>query len=231
MQLQFMEDLLRIEAEAKYFFGATDRAYEQALLGELLKMIADAESLFGPRDRSYELLPPRISECLCAYPYIYPFRKIRIYLTSEAKTRFVASSQLAHEAIHVLGPTPSWTTVLEEGLAEWFSHSYMKRVYSLHSESPNCWYDAARRAVSPLLAKNKFVIKELRARQPLLSKIDESLLLEVAGVTPEQAKVLCADFESSWLTGSNWGEHATRGAQMFAAGFRSFWDKATNKHK
>lgn len=107
----------------------------------------------------------------------------------------------------------------------------MKRVYSLQSYSPNRWYDAARRAVSPLLAKNKFVIKEPRARQPLLSKIDEALLIEVAGVAPEQAKVLCADFESSWLTGSNWGEHATRGAQMFATGFRSFWDNTTKKHK
>ncbi|HEX7331746.1 MAG TPA: hypothetical protein VF290_09610 [Pyrinomonadaceae bacterium] len=82
MELHFMENLLRIEAEAKYFFGATDRSYEQKLLEELLKIIEEAELLFGPRDRSYELLPPRISECGCAHPYIYPRRKIRIYLTA-----------------------------------------------------------------------------------------------------------------------------------------------------
>lgn len=115
MQLEFMEDLLRIEAEVKHFFGGTDRSYEQTLMDELLKIIEEAELLFGPRDRSYELLPPRISECGCGHPYIYPFRKIRIYLTSHAKTRSMASYQLAHEAIHVLGPTPSWATVLEEG--------------------------------------------------------------------------------------------------------------------
>ena len=224
MQLEFMEKLLRIEAEAKYFLGATDRSYEQTLMDELLKIIEEAELLFGPRDRSYELLPPRISECGCAHPYIYPLRKIRIYLTSQSKTRHLASYQLAHEAIHVLGPTPSWATVLEEGLATHFSHAYMDRVYGLKFEAPNRWYDAAMRAVAPILGKNQFVVKELRARQPQISKIDETLLVEVAGIELDHAKLLCADFESSWLVGSTWGEHATRGAQIFANGFRSIWN-------
>ena len=220
-----MESLLRIEAEAKYFLGATDASYEQSLLEELLKIIEEAESLFGPRDRSYELLPPRISECGCAHPYVYPRRKIRIYLTSGSKTRYVASYQLAHEAIHALGPTQSWATVLEEGLATWFSNAYMKRVYGYQFEPPNRWYAAALRAVSPLLAKNKFVIKELRAHQPLISKIDETLLVEVAGIEPDQARLLCADFESSWLVGSTRGEHAAQGAQLFVNGFRSIWNE------
>ena len=122
----------------------------------------------------------------------------------------------------MLGPTQSWATVLEEGLATWFSHAYMKRVYGYQFEAPNRWYDAAMRAVSPLLAENKFVIKELRARQPHISKIDETLLVEVAGIEPDHAKLLCADFESSWLTASTWGEYAVRGSQLFVTGFRSF---------
>ena len=227
MQLNFMENLLRMEAEAKYFLGATDRAYEQTLHEELLKIIDEVELLFGPRDRSYELLPPRISECGCAHPYVYPLRKVRIYLTPHSKTRYVASYQLAHEAVHVLGPSNSWATVLEEGLATWFSHAYMKRVYGYTEEfaAPNRWYDAAMRAVAPLLAKNEFVIKELRARQPIISKIDETLLVEVAGVDPDQARLLCADFESSWLVGATWGEHIAGGAQLFVTGFRSIRDE------
>jgi len=221
MQLEFMERLLRIEAEAKYFVGATDRSYEQTLMDELLKIMEDAELQFGPRDRSYELLPPRISECGCAHPYIYPFRKIRIYLTSHSKTRSVASRQLAHEAVHVLGPTASWTTVLEEGLAECFAQSYMNGVYGLEVESPNRWYDAARRAVAPLLVKNEYVIKELRIRQPQISKIDEELLAEVAGIELDHARFLCSDFESCWITAPTWSEYAVRGAQLFANGFRS----------
>jgi len=223
MELQFMESLLRIEAEAKYFFGATDRSYEQTLMDELLKIIEEAELLFGPRDRSYELLPPRISECGCAHPYVYPFKKIRIYLMPHSKTRNIASYTLAHEAIHVLGPG-GWTNVLEEGLATYFSHAYMKREYGLQFEAPNRWYRAALLAVAPLLAENEFVIRELRARQPYLSKVDETLLMEVAGIELEQARILCADFESSWLVPSSWTEYATQSRKIFAEGFRSMWD-------
>ena len=218
-----MEHLLRIEAEAKYFLGATDREYERTLMDELSKIMKEVELLFGPRDSSYELLAPRISECHCAHPYVYPFRKVRIYLPPDSKTRHVASYQLSHEAIHVLGPTQSWATVLEEGLATWFSHEYMSRVWGLQFSEPNRWYAEARRAVAPLIAKNKFVIKELRVREPQISKIDEELLVEVAGIEHEQARILCADFESSWLIPSDWGEYATQGAQLFATGFRSFW--------
>jgi len=134
-------------------------------------------------------------------------------------------SQLAHEAIHVLGPTQSWATVLEEGLATYFSQAYMDRVYGFHFEAPNRWYDAAMRAVSPLLAKNKLVIKELRARQPQISKIDETLLVEVAGIELDHARLLCTNFESSWLTASTWNEYAVRGSQLFVNGFRSIWDE------
>jgi hypothetical protein len=224
MQLEFMENLLRIEAEAKYFLGATDRSYEQELMDELEKIIKLAELQLGPRDSSYELLPPRVSECGCAHPYIYPLRKIRIYLTAGATDRAVAARQLAHEVVHVLGPTPSWTTVLEEGLGECFSREYMKLIYGEPFRSPNRWYEAAMNAVAPLLDKNKFVVKELRERQPLISKIDDKLLMEVAGVEPTHAKLLCADFESSWITASSWSEYRDRGAQLFAKGFRSFWD-------
>jgi hypothetical protein len=225
MQLQFMENLLRIEAEAKYFLGATDRAYEQELLEELLKITEEAELLFGPRDSSYELLAPRISECSCAYPYVYPSKKIRIYLTAGAQDRSAALYQLAHEAIHALGPTQRWATVLEEGLATWFSDRYMRRVHGLQFGAPNRWYDAARRAVAPLLAENELVVKELRARQPQLSQVDESLLMEIAGIDADQARLLCAEFESSWLIGATWGEHAKGGAQIFVEGFHSIWNQ------
>lgn len=221
MEVWFMEYLLRLEAEAKYFVGATDRSYEQSLMDELLKIVDEAELLFGPRDRSYELLVPRISECRCAHPYIHPFRKIRIYLTSHCTTRYIASYQLAHEAIHVLSPTPCWATVLEEGLATYFSHRYMKRVYGLEFQAPDRKYDAALRAVTPLMAKNEFVIRELRARQPLISKIDEKLLIKVTGVEPDAAKFLCSHFESDDQESPTWSEYATQSAQ----GFRAIWDQ------
>ena len=225
MQIHILEGLLRYEAEAKAFLGITDRAYEQILFAELLQIMEEAESLFGPRDRSYELLPPRITECACAHPFVYPFRKVRIYLTKEATNRALASHFLAHETIHVLNPANSWATALEEGLGMWFCNAYTDRVHGFHFRSPNRWYEAALRALTPLMAKNKFVIKELRSRQPVISKIDKELLMEVAGADLEVAEFLCAPFDSSWLTAPTWGEYGAQSAKIFAEGFRSFWDE------
>jgi hypothetical protein len=111
---------------------------------------------------------------------------------------------------------------LEEGLATCFSHAYVKRVYGVELEPPDHRYGAAMRAVSPLLAKNEFVIKELRVRQPLISKIDETLLVEVAGIEPDQARFLCAEFENYWRATPTWSEQAAQGAQLFVDGLRSF---------
>jgi len=101
----------------------------------------------------------------------------------------------------------------------------MERNYKLYFEAPNRWYDAALRAVAPLLAKNKNVIKELRVRQPEISKIDEKLLVEIAGIELDQARFLCADFQNYWRPAMSWGELATGGAQLFANGLRSIMDQ------
>ena len=225
MELMLMESLLTLEAEAKSLFGATNRAYEQELKSELSRIVAEAELLFGPRDRSYELLSPRITESIIAHPRVFPFRKIRIYLTGLSKTRYLASYELAHETVHVLGPTESAATVLEEGVATYFSHRYVKRVYGLQLEEPDGPYNDALRAVAPLLAKNELVIKELRVRQPLISKIDERLLIEVAGVERAQAKFLCSDFQSYSQTTQSRTDYVAQGKQLFVNGFRSILDQ------
>ena len=138
----------------------------------------------------------------------------------------MASLELAHEAIHVLSPAAfgSGPTILEEGLAEWFAQRYVSRVHGLSFErgaDPKA--DAVMRAVSTLLAKNESVIKALRTRQPMISKIDERLLVEVAGVELSQAKFLCTDFRSYWRTPSPWSGFAAQGAERLAACLRSIW--------
>lgn len=40
-----MENLLAIEAEAKYLLAASDRSYEQTLMHELLRIFKEAERL------------------------------------------------------------------------------------------------------------------------------------------------------------------------------------------
>jgi len=80
---------------------------------------------------------------------------------------------------------------------------------------------AVMRAVSTLLAKNKFVVKDLRTRQPVISRIDEKLLVEVAGIERSQAKFLCSDFQSYWQP-SPWGS-AAQGVEHLASYLRSIW--------
>ena len=200
-----MEGLLAIEAETKFLLTANDRSYEEKLMQELLRIFKEAELLFGPRDASYELSVPRITECASSRTYIIrPLRMTRIYLSRESRSKpWVASTELAHEAIHVLSPVAfgSTLTILEEGLAEWFAQRYVSRVHGMTFErgsDPKA--DAVMRAVSTLLAKNQSVIKQLRTREPVISKIDEKLLVEVAGIELSQAKFLCTDFKSYWRT-------------------------------
>ena len=200
--LRLMEDLLAIEAETKFLLAASDHDYEQTLMQELLRIFKEAELLFGPRDDSYQLSVPRITACASSRTYIFrPLRMTRIYLSRDSRTKpWLASLELAHEAVHVLSPVGfGGPTILEEGLAEWFAQRYVNRVHGLSFErgsDPKA--DAVMRAVSTLLAKNASVIKTLRTRQPVISKIDEKLLVAVAGIELSQAKFLCTAFRSYW---------------------------------
>ena len=229
VMIDFMERLLMLEAEAESLFSGKNRPYELGLKELLLKMVEEAEFLFGPRDRSYELLQPRITESSVATPTVYPLRKIRIYLTSHAKTaRYMAAYELSHEAVHVLSPLPydEAPTILEEGLATYFSFRCVKKIYGVQFETTGYrHYDAAFRAVSSLLAKNEFVIKELRVHQPVISRIDEKLLVEVAGIDRDLARFLCRDFISFSRPSISWSAHATQTAQLFARGAQSLWDR------
>ena len=220
--LSFMEQQLAVEAEAKYLLSATERSHEQTLMQELSKIFKEAERQFGPRDTAYQLSIPRLTECATSRTYIVPpLRMARIYLSRDSRTKpWVASLELAHEAIHVLSPGGFGIgpTILEEGLAEYFAQRYVNRLHGLSFErGSNPKADAVMDAVSTLLTKNGSVIKQLRTREPAISKIDEKLLVEVAGIAPSQAKFLCTDFLSYWRTPSPLSE--------FAASLRSIWTR------
>ena len=226
--MRLMEDLLAIEAETKFLLTANDRSYEESLMQELLRIFKEAELRFGPRDTSYQLSVPRITECATSRTYIFrPLRMSRIYLSRVSRTKpWLASLELAHEAVHVMSPVGfgRGPTILEEGLAEWFAQRDVSRVHGLSFEwGTNPKADAVMRAVSSLLAKNESVIKQLRTRQPVISKIDEKLLVEVAGIELSQAKFLCTDFKSYWQTQSPLSGFAAQGAERIAACLRSIW--------
>ena len=228
MALRLMEDLLAIEAETKFLLGARDRSHEEKLMQELLTIFKEAETLFGPRDSSYQLATPRITECASSRTYILgPLRKTRVYLSRDAKTKpWVASLELAHEAVHLLSPRAfgSSLTILEEGLAEWFAQRYVSRIHEMTFErGSNPKADAVMREVETLLAKNELVIKRLRTHQPVISKIDERLLVEVAGIEVSKAKFLSSGFRAYWRASSPLGAVAAQGAEHIANYFRGIW--------
>jgi hypothetical protein len=223
-----MEELLALEAETKFLLTASDRSYEKTLMQELLKIFEEAELLLGPRDASYQLSIPRITECATSRAYMFaPLRMTRIYLSRESRIKpWMASLELAHEAVHVLSPAGigRGPTVLEEGLAEYFAQRYVNRVHGMVFErGANAKADAVMKAVSNLMAKNRFVIRDLRTRQPVISNIDEKLLVEVAGVEVSQARFLSSDFQSYWQP-SPWSKFASEGAERLAACLRSIWN-------
>jgi hypothetical protein len=232
--IDFMEGLLIMASEAESLVSWKDRSFERTLKQELLKILEEAEVWFGPRDRSYEMLEPRISESLYATPAIYPFRKIRIFVTNQARVApCYATYELAHEAVHVLSPVFMLRpTLLEEGLATYFSFKYVKRIHDIQYESTgDRHYDAAFRAVSRLMSKNEFVIKQLRARQPVISRIDVKLLVEVAGIDLDLAKFLCQDFLNYRKPPISLTAGATQTAQLFARGVQSLWDQWSSETK
>jgi hypothetical protein len=180
---------------------------------ELLKILEEAEDLFGPRDRSYEILEPEIFAGSHAQGYYVEQKKIKLYLSNACANEYrYASYELAHEAIHMLSPVfYGQATVLEEGLATYFSHRYVYLLYGWEIEkSPDPKYDAAMRAASALLARNEFLIKEIRTRQPIISKITASTLVEEADIDPRLARFLASDFETYGQKPLSWTEVLAR---------------------
>src|SRR5689334_25440969 len=96
-----------------------------------MKIMEEAESLFGPRNPSYEILEPDIFDGDHTQGEYIQRKKIKLHLARRcADNHFYASYDLSHEAIHMLSPVfYGESTILEEGIATWFSHRYVRRRY------------------------------------------------------------------------------------------------------
>jgi hypothetical protein len=75
------------------------------------------------------------------------------------------------------------------------------------------------------------VIKELRARQPVISRIDVSLLREVAGIDLDLAKFLCRDFLNYRRPPISLSAGITQTARLFASGAQALWDQWSSETK
>lgn len=103
--------------------------------------------------------------------------------------------QLSHEAVHCLFPSGSRkATVLEEGMATWFSLNFDFPGYT-HLFYNNVKYDNAEYMTRVLMLIDKDAIKKLREKDFHLKNISHEDILNICPDFPESyARNLCLNF-------------------------------------
>ena len=165
--------------------SATDFLLMSAFTDILDRMLVDiinvAEQQFGARAKNRKILPISLaSGPPVAVPY--PDGSVQIQIGTTCATNIKrACYHMAHESIHSLSiPYGVQATVLEEGLATSFAHSYIRdHLRTEYVRSGDAHYDAARSKVEQLLATHPDAIKILREREPVISHITSAQVREV----------------------------------------------------
>lgn len=149
---------------------------------DILNLALDEiEQMFGKRNHSRKMLPVEVHPNV---PQVfYPdHNSVQIKIGDTCiKENHRAYYQLGHEAVHLLSPVYfGVATVLEEGVAVWFSHDFMSR------HSGNIWdssgddkYDRAWNLVEQLLAESKGALKDIRDKFGCFSPLTADNILEV----------------------------------------------------
>lgn len=169
----------------------TDTGFTWTLASRLGQMLAEAETLFGERDKSFTILGIEFGEEIPRLWYPYHGKYIVIQLDMEAlNSSTQACFQLAHETIHLLSPNGGEpTTVLEEGLAVYFSQIYMEKYFQQPTwNARHASYIDAVQAFRRLIALNPNVIKEIREQEPFIGNI-----------APEMLKSTCPDIDQETI--------------------------------
>ncbi len=172
-------------------------------LGQMLEM---AEQRFGPRDRSYTILG-------------FEFRagSSQIWFPEDGKTVIVQLDssnmndpnlplfQMAHESVHLLTPVlPANASVLEEGLATYFSKEYMAAHIGGVWLTGDQKYDRAEVLARKLLLFNPDAVKALRELVSVISEATAQNILKICpSLSPQLAEQLVVTFQS-W-DGKIWG--------------------------
>ena len=167
-----------------------------SLLGDMLRV---AQKLFGERDHAYTLLGveycgdrPRV---WCPGNRRDLIVQVGVRCLDEPQR---ACYQLAHECIHLLGPSGcSGALVIEEGLATWFAQYYLRvRLGNPNWRSTLYSYTVAQRQVEALLKLDRNAIKTLRQEQPTFALFTSDLLLKhYPALGQERAAALVAPFQ------------------------------------
>jgi len=180
--------------------------YTLTLASRLGQMFEMAEQRFGPRDKSYTILGV---EFRAGLPQIwFPGSQKRVIVqldSSSMNDPNLPLFQLAHQSVHLLTPVlPADTSVLEEGLATYFSKEYMAAHIGGVWLTVDQKYDRAEVLARKLLLLNIDAIKALRKLVSAISQATAQNILKICpGLSPQLAEQLVVPFQS-W-DGKSWG--------------------------
>lgn len=175
----------------------THNGYSWTLTSRLGHMLREAQEHYGERDLSYTILGVEFEANGPQIWYPGNCRHIAVQLTPDTATDMIKGCyQLAHECIHLLSPLgTSGANTLEEGLATYFAHEYLKKNFNFSMPTTIQSYERARNLVSELLAIDHEAIKTLREKEPTISKITaQQIIDQYPSFSVKTAKALEANF-------------------------------------
>ena len=173
--------------------------YTLTLASRFGQMLEMAEQRFGPRDKSYTILG---FEFQAGLPQIwFPGDGMNVIVqldSSSMNDPNLPLFQLAHECIHLLTPVSSANvSVLEEGLATYFSKEYMTVHFGGVWLTGDQKYDRAEVLARKLLLFNADAIKTLRELVPVISRATAQDVLKICpSLSPQLAEQLVVTFQS-----------------------------------
>jgi hypothetical protein len=162
-------------------------------------LLEDAEAEYGPRDPRWFFTGIQFWDegyPATNYPGGRPFH-VGISLTREAATNpKLAYYQLAHEIVHVLGPSETFApaNVLEEGMAYRFQDG-VNVARGLGMTNPIASYVDARAALDAMLAIEPNAVRIIRAVHPDVRNVTAAELMQlIPGLSANNANSLCSTF-------------------------------------
>jgi hypothetical protein len=171
----------------------TPKGYSWTLTSRLGHMLSEAQEYYGNRDLSYTILGIEFEINGPQTWYPGNCNHIAIQLTPDTATDMIKGCyQLAHECIHLLSPLGArGANTLEEGLATYFAHEYLKKHFNFSMPATIQSYERARNLVSELLTIDHGAIKKLREKEPTISKITaQQITDQYPSLSVETAKAL-----------------------------------------
>lgn len=144
------------------------------------EMMILAQDLFGPRRTTFLFLGFEFVPDHARLRYVTEYSGVIQLSFPAMRNPLEAYSELAHECIHLLSPSPyKPALIIEEGMATVFSSIYLRERMNIQVQPvSHQYYDEAAVLVASLLEIDRYGIRKMREEEPDTRKITPSLILK-----------------------------------------------------